>query len=476
MEKWAAKELSMANLGDTRRNKRLVRLVEDLAAQPDSSVPQACGNVARTKAAYNFWKSPYFQASDIRAPHIASTIERIKSHGRVLAIQDTTNIDLTSHPATKGLGYLDGKLASGLKVHSTLAVTSQGVPLGIIDQQVWAREKSNLGIAKKRRQRETKEKESQRWLDGFYVTQQLIPPEIQVVTMGDSEADIFDLFSLKRPENSHLLIRGTHNRKVDHSAQYLHLAIRQIEPSGTLMVEVKRSPEHRSRNATLTMRFASFHIQVPLHHSRRSQLLPVQLQVILAEEESPPPGVNPISWLLLTSLEINCQEDAELCVKWYTYRWLIERYHYTLKSGCGIEKLQLETAERIEKALATYTIVAWRLLWLTYSSRVAPDLPCTSVLNTYEWQSLSATINQNPHPENQAPSLREAVRMIATLGGFLGRSSDGEPGVKTIWRGLRRLHDIAATWQLLHGAMDSEVTPSDGVRSPLAPCDLFSSH
>lgn len=219
MEKWAAKELSQANLGDARRNKRLIRIVEDLATQPASSVPQACGNIAATSAAYDFWKSPYFQPRDIRKAHTASTIERIKEHQEILAIQDTTNIDLTDHPATRGTGYLDNRKSSGLKVHSTLAATSNGVPLGIIDQQVWVRELENLGIAKKRRQRETQQKESQRWLDGLEITQKLIPADIQVVTVADSEADIFDLFNQKRPENSHLLIRGTHNRKVDHCAK-----------------------------------------------------------------------------------------------------------------------------------------------------------------------------------------------------------------------------------------------------------------
>lgn len=450
MEKWAAKELSQVDLGDARRNKRLIRLVEDLAAQPATSVPQACGNIAATSAAYDFWKSPYFQPSDIRNAHTISTIKRIKEHQVILAIQDTTNIDVTNHPATKGIGYLDNRKSSGLKVHSTLGATSNGVPLGIIDQQVWAREPENLGIAKKRRQRETKEKESQRWLDGLEVTQKLIPPDIQVVTIADSEADIFDLFNQKRPGNSHLLIRGTHNRKVDHCAKYLHLAIRQIPPGGQLTVEVKRSPEHSARSAHLTIQFATFDILVPLHHIGRSQLKPVKLQVILASEENPPSGSQPISWLLITSLEVNRLEDAARYIRWYTYRWLIERYHYVLKSGCGIEKLQLETARRLEMALATYTIVAWRLLWLTYEARANPMQPCDTVLETYEWQSLCATINKNPIPPKKPPSLREAVGMIALLGGFLGRKSDGEPGIKTIWRGLRRLHDIAATWKLLH--------------------------
>lgn len=207
--------------------------------------------------------------------------------------------------------------------------------MGIINQQVWAGEPKNLGIAKKRRQRETLETESQRWLDGLEATQQLLPTNVQVVRMGDSEADIFDLFSRKRQENSHLLIRGTDNRKVDHCAKYLHQAIPQIEPCGTLTVEVKRSPEHSARSAQLTIRCATFDILVPLHHIGRSKLKPVKLQVILADEENPPAGVSQISWLLLTSLEVNGFDDAVRCVRWYTYRWLIERYHYALKSGCG---------------------------------------------------------------------------------------------------------------------------------------------
>jgi hypothetical protein len=137
--------------------------------------------------------------------------------------------------------------------------------------------------------------------------------------------------------------------------------------------------------------------------------------------------------------------------------------------SCGIEKLQLETADRIEMALATYTIVAWRLLWLTYQARVNPDLPCDTVLEQSEWQSLCATINKNPIPPDKPPSLGNAVRMIATLGGFLGRKSDGEPGVKTIWRGLRRLHDIAATWQLLHSDSPSVVTVNERTYRNLSP-------
>ena len=139
-----------------------------------------------------------------------------------------------------------------------------------------------------------------------------------------------------------------------------------------------------------------------------------------------------------------------MCVRYYSYRWLIERYHFVLKSGCGLEKLQLETAERLHRALATYSIVAWRLLWLTYEARENPDSPCDRVLEAHEWQALYCYSHKTPVPPITTPSLHEAVVMIAKLGGFLARKSDGEPGVKTIWRGLRRLHDIASAWKLLH--------------------------
>lgn len=452
MEKWAASELKHAQLGDPRRKKRLIRIVEDLAGQPGESVPTASGNRAATTAAYDFWNSPYIKPSDIRDAHAQKTLERIQQHddNLVLAIQDTTNLDFTGHKATKGLGILDHPSSIGLKVHSCLVVTKQGVPLGLIDQKVWSRPVENKGIAKQRRQKETKDKESQRWLDSCRQTEKLIPKSIQVVTVTDREGDIFDLFAQERSENSHLLIRAAHNRKVLDETKYLHQSISQVKPCGTLSVEIHRNPEHHARVATLTLTTALFEIEPPRHHKQRSKLKPVNLQVILAQEENPPSGIKAISWLLLTTLDIKDFEQAVRCVRWYSYRWLIERYHYALKSGCGIEKLQLETARRIEMALATYTIVAWRLLWLTYHSRINPQQPCDTVLETHEWQSLCATIQKTPKPPKHPPSLRDAIRMIAALGGFLGRKSDGEPGIKTIWRGLRRLHDIALTWKLLH--------------------------
>jgi hypothetical protein len=450
MQSWAAQELRYAQLGDARLNRRLVRLVEDLAAQPTASVPRACGHWAATKAAYRFWGSARVKPEAIQAAHRQSTVERVRGHGTILVIQDTTDLNFTHHPATRGLGPLDHSSQLGLKVHSALAVSAQGVPLGLIHQEVWTRDPAAVGKRHQRRRRETKEKESQRWLTALTASQEAVPEGIEVITIADREADIYDLFAMPRRPGVHLLIRATHNRRVSHEARYLWPAIRQSPARGPWTIEVQRKDDHPPRQATLTVRYETLAIHPPRHHRRRASLPPISVQVILAEEENPPPGVKPISWLLLTTWPVTTFEEALQCVRWYRDRWLVERYHFVLKSGCRVEELQLEESARIRRALATYCIVAWRLLWLTYEARQNPDSPCDRALETHEWQALYCTIHKTPIPPATPPTLHEAVRWVAQLGGFLGRKHDGEPGVKSIWRGLRRLEDIAATWKLLH--------------------------
>ncbi len=322
--------------------------------------------------------------------------------------------------------------------------------MGLLDQKTWAREPKQKGKKKQKKKRSLFEKESKRWFSSLVATELSIPDETVVVTIGDREADIFDLFALERRANSHLLIRAEHNRRVDHPSKYLKAAIGQTEAAGEMKVEIPRAKDCSARTATLTIRYAALTIKPPSHSAASSQLQPITVNVIWACEDNPSDEVvSPVSWLLLTTLPVECLSDAVRYVRWYSYRWLIERYHFTLKSGCRLEELQLETADRIERALATYAIVAWRLLWLTYEARVNPELPCDRVLETYEWQALYAHIHKSVTAPSRPPCLRQAVRWIAQLGGFLGRKSDKEPGVKTIWRGMRRLHDISSTWKLL---------------------------
>ncbi len=438
--------------------KRFATLIADLVAQPTASIPHACGTWAKTKAAYRFWSSPRVTPHAIRAAHVRSTVDRITPHRTILAIQDTTSLDFTHHPATRDLGPLTPTTHQGLFVHSVLATTVEGVPLGLLDQAVWARDPATTGTKHYRRKRTTRDKESQRWLTALTTTHTRVPAAVAVVTIADREADIFDLFALPRPAHSHFLIRATQNRVVDHAAHLLWTTLRQQAVGGALRVDLRRGDARPARQAHLTLRWTTVTLQPPRNRPARAELQPVTLQALLAEEVHAPAGTEPIRWLLLTTFPLNEYAEAVRYVRWYTLRWLVERYHYVLKSGCRIEQLQLETADRLERALATYCIVAWRLLWLTYQARQTPELPCTVALTRTEWQALYATHHHTTTLPTMPPTLGDAVRWIAQLGGFLGRQRDGDPGVKTIWRGFQRLQDSADTWRLLH---PNAVPPDD---------------
>lgn len=450
---WASEELEFADLGDKRRNQRLVKIVEDLAAAPNASIPQAVRDNAALQGLYDFWRNPRVEAKEILAAHTAKTIERVTEHSLVLAVQDTTEWDFTAHRSKQGMGSLSNPSAKGLKGHSVLCVSPEGVPLGLLHQQVWARVSLRRGKGYRERKRAIEDKESGRWLSSLEQTQQLIPGEVGVVTIADREADIYDLFALPRREGSEFLIRANHDRSVKlkdgEEVESLFNSVTEAPICGQLTLELQRTPKRKARSATLTVRVATVFLQPPKHRRKSENCLPIKVQAILAVEENPPIGEKAVCWLLLTTLSVSNWEQACQCLLWYSYRWLIERFHYVLKSGCHLEELQLETADRIQRAIATYGIVAWRLLWLTYSARVNPDKEAEGILSTHEWQALYCTIHKTPIPPDSSPTLSECVRWIAQLGGFLGRKSDGEPGVKTLWRGIQRLNDLAAMWQML---------------------------
>lgn len=448
---WVATELAGAAFGDARLARRFRLIVSTLAAHPALSVPAACnGDWAATKATYRFWDHAAVTPARLRAPHAAATRARVATYPVVLAVQDTTNLNFSAHPQTTGLGYLDRPKARGLLLHSVLAVSVEGLPLGLLDQVTWARDPATRGKAATRRARPIAEKESNRWLAGLRVAQTSVPATTTVVTVADREADIFELFAEPRPAHSHLLIRAAHNRALGGQAGYIWETMRAAPRAGVQVVEVPRHPGQPARQAVLEVRYATLTIQPPRHHAPGVQLTPLSVQVVLAEEAHPPADAERVSWLLLTTLPVRSRAEAERCVRWYSHRWVIERFHLVLKSGCGVEGLELATAARLERAVATKSIVAWRLLWLTLAARADGEQPASAVLSGSEWAALCSAISGQAETPGTPPTLRQAVRWIAKLGGFLGRKGDGEPGVQTLWRGWRRLQDLVALWDILH--------------------------
>jgi hypothetical protein len=449
---WASVETATANFGDERLNKRLIRILNDLSASPGSSIPAASLSWAPTKATYNFLASKKVSAESILQPHIDSTLERIGSQSVILAVQDTSEADFSTRRKTAGLGYLEGKLQLGFKFHSSIAITPEGGVLGLLSQTSWVRPLSEYGKKEQRKKRPTSQKETQHWLDVQKAAFAAVPADVHVISIGDREADFFEYFTAERPANADVLIRITHNRRVDANEQYLRQAIEEAPEVGRMSVEVGRSGPRPARTAQVGIRYRQLRIYAPSNRPLDASVPPwVDVTIILAREIDPPTKKEAIEWLLLTSLEINSLDEAITCVSYYSRRWLIERFHYTLKSGCGLEDLQLETAERLQKALALYSIVAWRLMWLLYQSRVQPEASSAEFLEREEWQILMMREKHLKTVPTTPPTLQDAVLWIAKLGGFLARKRDGTPGIKTMWRGLRRLNEMAETWKFLKG-------------------------
>ena len=185
----------------------------------------------------------------------------------------------------------------------------------------------------------------------------------------------------------------------------------------------------------------------------------VSAWAVYAREVEPPPEVeSPLDWMLLTTVEVADFAQATERLRWYTRRWGIEVYHRVLKSGCRIEDRQLTSAERLESCLAIDLVVAWRIFWLVKQGRETPDVPCDVFLEEDEWTALYASVRAEPPPPTPPP-LRAAVRMIASLGGFLGRKRDGEPGTTTLWRGLVRLDNIVIGYRAARRLYASRAGP-----------------
>jgi len=467
---WAFGELRGARLGDARLVRRLIQVTLAVSNKPEGSLPSACsGEPHDAKAAYRFFDNDKVLPAEIIAAHRQATLGRARDLGckLILGVQDSTYVNFTTHRATTGLGSIGAPGLRGFIHHGVLAVDAErGVPLGWLDSYTWVRPEDTPSSpppdpappdADKPPPSppppdEEKEKESHRWLDALTRSSAVLPPDISMITVADREADCFELFDHARNLDQHLLVRAHHDRKVvvDEEIKYLRDAALAAEVLGVTAFTIPRDDKHNrpERQALATLQVAHVLLQPPDHLAAR-HLAPVPIQVILLQEIDAPADQKPVQWLLLTTLPVCTLDEACQCVEWYSWRWRIERLHFILKSGCNYEQLQLETADRLWRALAIYLIVAWRVLYIDLVGRTFPTVPCTIFLTADEWQALCCHHQKTPTPPADPPDARTAVRWIAKLGGFLGRKGDGEPGVKTLWRGLRQLQALTEMYQII---------------------------
>jgi hypothetical protein len=447
---WAEQEFGGAELGDARRTRRLVTVATAMAERSSTSLPEICADRAGLKAGYRFFSNEAIRPEQILSSHVAATVERMAAVPVVLAIQDTTTLNYSHHPATIGLGALNTAQQRGLLVHTTLTVTPERVALGLLAQEVWARDPAAVGTRATRKARPISEKESQKWLTSLeaVIEAKAACPDTQLVSVGDREADVYDLFLVERPAGVDLLVRAAWDRGVTGPQPHLWAALADAPGITTRSVSVPRRPGVPARTASVAIHVQPVTLRPP-RHRETEHLPPVRVTAVWVIETAPPTDVEPIEWMLLTTRPVTTARQANQLVDWYCCRWEIETWHAILKRGCKIEDRQLDTARRLHRCLAVASVVAWRVLLATRLARTDPDRPCTILLSTAEWQALACRSLNTPTPPSDPPSIRQAVRWIARLGGFIGRASDGDPGPTTLWRGFLALAQLTTMFRII---------------------------
>lgn len=446
-EDWVAAEMRSADLGDERLNRRLSLVLRRLADQPEKSLPAAFRGWGETQAAYRFFANEKVDADKILAPHREATLQRAQQHPVVLCVQDTSELDFTSRVKTEGLGPLNYEATRGINIHPMLAITPEGLCLGVLDLWQWVRDASDHGgkDRQNRLSRPLEQKESLRWVEGYKTVSafQEQVGETRLVYMADRDSDLFELFEAAEQGKADWLIRAAQDRAVE-GGGLIWEKVGQSPLLGQVEFNLPAGRGRSPRRVVQSLRATRVLLRAPYRPDKKLEA--VEVTVILAREDNPPAGEEPIEWLLLSNLPVRSFEEAYEKVQWYLCRWQIEVFFKILKSGCKVEDLQLQSRERIEAALAVYLIVAWRVLYLTRLGRTVPDLSCEVAFSPQEWKAVYL-VSKRQKPPEEPPRLSEILTLVAGLGGYLARKGDGPPGAKTIWIGLQRTRDFALALQ-----------------------------
>jgi hypothetical protein len=465
-EEWVETELHSPAVKDRRSRQALIRLGQRLAADPHASFSAACGAAGR-QAARRLFRRPDTRVTDLLQGHYEQTVRRCAAHPLILVAQDTTELNYTHHPATQDLGPTTHPHGRGLFGHAALALTPAGEPLGLLHLDLWARPPAR-GQAATRRQRLTPEKESRKWGDGLASVSTRLPNAPEVLLIQDREGDVFAFLATPRPSHVQLLVRAAQARKVrvpgppqgggdaGREPPTLFAVAAAAAIAGTLIVTLPAKAGREAREAVLTVRVVALELQPPRHGKAAEPKTPQPVWVVHAREEQPPaglPAAEVVQWVLVSTRPVPDAAAAGALVQYYALRWRIERLHYTLKSGCTVEDLQHETAADLQKALALYYVIAWRLLWLTYVARTEPTSAAGALLTPAE---LTVLRQQTGQPVGTA---QEVVRAVARLAGWQGYRSAPDPGVKMLWLGLRRLTDMVTGWQLAEARAPDPIQP-----------------
>jgi len=467
-EQWAEQEFGSAPLGDRRLSRRLV---VSASIQAENLGRAFCGIEQATKAMieghYRFIEQPETDECEVTAenillPHREQTLRRMKAHKRVLCIQDGTELNYNDLAQCEGLGVIGKNQTNaktrGLHLHSTLAVSAEGLPLGVLRAACTAPADKDAAEQRQPAEIPIEEKKTYAWIEGVRDCTAIAAemPQTKIVCVMDREADFFELFDAWRQEpRTDLLVRADHDRCTTEDLK-LFAAVQACEPQLQFSLQVKRQsarpkkskqqarPQRPERIAEMTLRYRRIELKPPVAHKEKE---PLALWIVHAREETPPPGEKPIEWFLLTTMEVTSPEQAKTLLGWYCLRWRIEDWHRVLKSGCKVEELQYETAERLRRALAINIVIAWRVMLLTLLGRETPELPPEVFFSDYEIEVLAAYAKKREHPP--PATLGAAAFLVAKMGGYMVRKNDPPPGHQIMWRGYTFFRSLCVAYDLL---------------------------
>lgn len=439
---WAQLEFGSVELGDRRRTNRLVDMATHLAQNPGGTLPQAFDSWAELKAAYRFLDQPRNGWEEISAAHWQRTRAGCSEAGEYLLIEDTTDLDYTGGVGREDLGTIGDGHGRGLLLHTTLAVKveswnleqrPEGAVLGVFGQRCWNRRADPKRKQESRAQLLRRARESQRWAAVLEQTGGP-PPGCRWIYVADRESDFYEPIERCHRHGADWVIRACQEHRLVGEVAYLSQALEAAPVCGQMEVHLRSRPGQAARPAKVEVRTAAVIYKGPYRPGGYRPDRP--LHVVEVREKHAPEGMEPLHWIVLTSLSCKRWAEVQRVIGYYTARWWVEEYHKALKSGAQVEASQLQRAYRLESLVAILAIVALRLLNTKHLARARPDEP----VNVKEFgpEALELLAKKFGQPKG-GWTQRELIRAMARLGGFIGRRSDGEPGWQTIWRGWHRL-------------------------------------
>ena len=454
-ESWVDREVAGCKFRDVRLGERFRKLLKQIGSAIGQAIPFACQDWANTKAAYRFFSNDRIDEEAILSGHFQATHDRFAAtDGYVLVLHDTTEFSFKREKpeligSTRKVNGKDKNgrptfhTVCGILMHSSLVVTTEGLPLGLAAIKFWTRKKFKGCNALKKKINPTRvpidKKESIRWLTNLRQSTNLLAAPERCVHVADREGDIYELFCEAREANTHFVIRTCVDRLAGDGEHTVAAEMDEVQVKGLHRVEV-RDRNGEVDEAVLEIRYRRIKVLPPI--GKRKRYPPLTLTVIHAEERGTPKNREKIEWKLITDLPVHSRKDAIEKVTWYAMRWKIETFHKILKSGCRAEESQLRTAERLVNLISVFCILSWRIFWLTMLNRTDPDAAPDLALTQNEMDLLDKLVADRSEKRPAIKTISYYLIKIARLGGYLARANDGPPGNKVIWRGLSRLISI----------------------------------